>query len=82
MHKANLLVNCKIKKIKAFFFTFKDNKDKGEHSLLKAFQNEKFHSQMTNRKPYKQLTIAISSYYAHRTRKREKEDTKEKKEEK
>ena len=24
-------MNCKIKKIKAFFFTFKDNKGKGEH---------------------------------------------------
>ena len=24
-------MNCKIKKIKASFFTFKDNKDKGEH---------------------------------------------------
>ena len=31
MHKGNLPVNCNIKKIKAFFFTFKDDKDKGEH---------------------------------------------------
>ena len=31
MHNRNLPVNFKIKKIKAFFFTFKDDKDKGEH---------------------------------------------------
>ena len=27
-------MNCKIKKIKAFFFTFKDNKDKEENKTL------------------------------------------------